>query len=251
MANLESEIKKSGLSDKEAKVYLALLELGQAPPSEVASYSGVNRATTYVILEELRKRGLATSFEKSKKIHFAAEPPERLKNLFEIEKEKLENNFSDLKNILPDLEKLYESRGERPKVRFFDGIEGIKSIREDIFKTRAKNMEEIVPLDESHKDFPPSKEDHREKMSIKLRGVNFRVIYTSKKGKIWPKIKGINESVKFVKPDFLPLSSEIVLFGNKTIIVVSKKKKFGVVLEDESITNTIRSVFNLLWKNLK
>ncbi len=251
MSNLENEIKKLGLSDKEAKVYLALLELGQAPPSEIASYSGVNRATTYVILEELKKRGLATSLEKGKKINFAAEPPERLSNLFKIEEKRLKENFSDFKKIIPDLEKIYESRGERPRVRFFEGIEGIEAIREDILKTRAKNMEEIVPLDISHKYFPPSKKDHRKVMSEKLKHVNCRVIYTSRKGQIWPKNQGIKERVKFIKPELFPISSEIVLFGNKTIIVVTKNKKFGIIIEDELITNTLKAVFNILWQNLR
>lgn len=251
MANLEAELKKLGLSDKETKVYLTVLELGQAPAAEIAAHSGINRATTYVILEELQKKGLASSFEKGKKTYFAAESPERLSNLFEIEKKQLEENFFDLKKIIPALEKIYESRGERPKVRFFEGKEGVASIREDILKTRAKSMEEIIPLDIAHKHFPPSKKDHREKISAQLKGVNFRVIYTSEKGQIWPRIKGVKESVKFIKPELFPISSEIVLFGNKTIMIATKNKKFGIILEDELITNTIRAVFNLLWKNLK
>ncbi|MDO8676272.1 MAG: helix-turn-helix domain-containing protein [Candidatus Azambacteria bacterium] len=251
MIRLESEIKKLGLSDKEAKVYLAVLELGQASVAEIAVNSGVVRVTAYVILEELRKKGLVSTFLKGKKTIFAAEPPVRLKNLFETEKEKLEKNFSDLKNILPDLNKLYESLGERPKVRFFEGIEGIKAIREDILKTRAKNMEEIVPLDISHKYFPPSGKDHRKVMNEKLKHVNCRVIYTSKKGQILQENKGAKERVKFIKPELFPISSEVVLFGNKTIIVVTKNKKFGIIIEDELITKTFRAVFNVLWQNLR
>lgn len=249
--NLEEKIKKLGLSDKEAKIYLALIELGQSSPSEVASYSGINRATTYVILEELRKKGLAASLEKNKKIHFTAEPPERLTDLFEIEKKKLEDNFSDVKNILPDLKKLYESRGERPKVRFFEGKKGVASIREEILKTRAKDMEEIIPLDIVHEYFPPSEKDHREMINRKMRNVNFRLIYTSKKGQIWPKDKNIKETVKFIKPELFQISSEIVLFGNKTIILTYKRKEFGVILEDKMIADTFKAIFNLLWRNLK
>ena len=251
MANLEAEIKKLGLSVKEAKVYLAVLELGQAPPAEIAVHSGINRATTYVILEELKKKGLVSTFFKGKKMIFAVESPERLKNLFEIEEHRVKESFSGLRKILPDLDKLYESRGERPKVRFFEGVEGIKAIREDILKTRAKNMEEIVPIDVSHKYFPPSEKDHRKMMNEKLKHVDCRVIYTSNKGQIWPKNQGIKERVKFIKPELFPISSEIVLFGNKTIIVVTKNKKFGIIIEDELITKTFKAVFNILWQSLK
>lgn len=252
MANLEVEIKKLGLSDKEAKIYLALLELGQALVAEIATRSGVNRATTYVILEELKRKGLISTFLKGKKTYFAAESPERFSSLFETEKSRLEENFSDLKKIFPDLEKIYESRGEQPKVRFFEGKEGIALLQEDILKTRAKNIEQIIPLDEAYKNFPPSKTDHRKRMYEKMRKVHFRIIYTSKKGAILPETNIIEKrSIKFIKHELFPISAEIVLFGDKTLIFVTKSKPFAVVLEDQLITNTFRTIFDLLWKNLK
>ncbi|KKS46160.1 MAG: hypothetical protein UV10_C0007G0016, partial [Candidatus Azambacteria bacterium GW2011_GWA1_42_19] len=164
----------------------------------------------------------------------------------------LEENFADLKKILPNLDKLYESRGERPKVRFFEGKEGIRSLQEDVVKTRVKNIEEIIPLDEAYKNFPLSGKDHREKMYEKLRNVNFRIIYTSKKGNVLPPVyKEIKRNVKFIKSELFPISAEIILFGSKTIIIVTRKKDFAVVLEDQFITDTFRAIFNLIWKNLK
>lgn len=250
MTNLEAEIKKLGLSDKEAKVYLTSLELGQAPVAEIAAHSGIVRVTAYVILEGLRKKGLISTFLKGKKTYFSAEPPERLKNLFKVEEKRLQESFSDLKKILPELHRLYEIKGERPKVRFFEGKDGINSLQEDILKTRVKSIEEIIPLDEAYKNFPPGEADHRGKMYKKLRNVKFRIIYTSKKGEILPRDNKIERSVKFIKPALFPISAEVILFGNKTIIIVTKKKDFAVVLEDHFITNTLRTIFNLLWKNL-
>ncbi|MEK7087357.1 MAG: helix-turn-helix domain-containing protein [Patescibacteria group bacterium] len=252
MANLENEIKRLGLSGKEAKVYLAALELGQASVAGIAIHSGINRATAYVILEELRKKGLVSTFLKGKKTYFAAEPPERLSNLFKIEENKIKDSFLSLEKILPDLDKLYESRGEHPKVRFFEGKEGIALLQEDILKTRAKNIEEIIPLDEAYKNFPPSKTDHRKRMYEKMRKVRFRIIYTSKKGAILPETNIIEKrSIKFIKHELFPISAEIVLFGDKTLIFVTKNKPFAVVLEDQLITSTFRTIFDLLWKNLK
>lgn len=248
MANLESEIKKLGLSDKEAKVYLAALELGQAPAAEIASHSGINRATTYVILEELRQRGLISSFEKSKKTIFAVEPPERLSNLFEIEKKRLGDNFSDLKKILPDLNKLYEIRGERPKTRFFEGRGGVASIREDILKTKTDYFYEFLPLDESYRFFPLTKADHREKMAKKLAHVIQRTIYSTKKGKIFPKKSGKSEYKFMGKQEF---TTEIVIYGNKAALVVHKAKIFGVIIDDSAISDTLKLIFNMIWGSLK
>ena len=46
-----------GLSEKEAEIYLALLELGTGTVVEVAKKSGVKRPTAYLVLDELKKMG--------------------------------------------------------------------------------------------------------------------------------------------------------------------------------------------------
>ncbi|OGD42016.1 hypothetical protein A2567_03105 [Candidatus Azambacteria bacterium RIFOXYD1_FULL_42_11] len=248
MVNLETEIKKLGLSDKETKVYLALLELGQVSPSEVASYSGVNRATTYVILEELKKKGLATSLEKNKKVHFVAEPPERLSHLFEIEKKQLEENFADLKKILPNLDKLYESRGERPKVRFFEGKEGVTSIRDDILKTKTKFIYQFLPLDESFRSFPQRQGDYREKMAKKLVNIRRKTIYHTVKGEVFPKKLGKSEYKFLSSPHF---NTEIIIYGNKLTMVNAMKKPIGIIVSDANITKTMMLIFEVIWKTIK
>src|SRR3989338_6412357 len=70
-----------GLSEKEAKVYLASLELGESAPAEIAKHAGINRDTTYVIAEKLVKDGLMSQLEKDKKTYFMAENPEQLLRL--------------------------------------------------------------------------------------------------------------------------------------------------------------------------
>ena len=275
MPNLENEIKKLGLSDKEAKVYLAALELGQATAAEIAAFSGIVRVTAYVILEELRKKGLVSAFLKSKKTYFAAEPPERLSHLFEIEERRLKESFSGLKKILPDLNKLYESRGERPKVRLFEGREGIDSLREDILKTKTKFLYQILPLDVISKNLLERKfqdstsakaSADREKIK-KLYNIPSKSIYYNKKGKIFP------EKLGKPRPSAPPLSSkagsaerrgkaeykfladkfetEIIIYGEKIAFINAKKKPVGIIIDDSVISSTVKAFFEALWKFLK
>ncbi|MDO8574835.1 MAG: helix-turn-helix domain-containing protein [bacterium] len=245
MVNLGTEIKKLGLSDKEAKVYLAVLELGQAPAAEIAAHSGVVRVTAYVVLEELRKKGLVSTFLKAKKTIFAAEPPERLKNLFEIEEHRVKESFSDLKKILPDLSKLYESRGEHPKARLFEGSEGIDSLREDILKTKTKFLYQILPLDIIAKS--PSERKFQDEKVKKLYNISSKSIYYNKKGKIFPGKLGKAE-YKFLADKF---ETEIIIYGEKIAFINAKKKPTGIIIDDFSISQTIKIFFEALWKLLK
>ena len=62
-------LNKTGLHEKEAKVYLALLELGTADVSDIAAKAGVKRPTSYLVLDELKERFGFPGACKSKFIH--------------------------------------------------------------------------------------------------------------------------------------------------------------------------------------
>jgi len=74
------ELQDLGLSEKEARVYLAALELGQTTADKLAKHAKVNRSTTYVQLESLMKVGLMSTHEERKKTVFAPESPELLED---------------------------------------------------------------------------------------------------------------------------------------------------------------------------
>ena len=65
-----------GLSEKEAKIYLALLELEMATVFEVAKQSGINRSSAYVVLEGLKKKGLVGISDDKKVRRYIAASPE-------------------------------------------------------------------------------------------------------------------------------------------------------------------------------
>src|SRR3989338_3658806 len=92
-----------GLSDNEAKVYMAILDLGQATVLEISAKAGVNRPTTYVQIESLKKMGLVSSQTKGKKQIFIAESPDQLEFVIEQEKKTVEQKKEELAKILPEL----------------------------------------------------------------------------------------------------------------------------------------------------
>src|SRR4051812_25054594 len=78
---LIASIEDLGLSQKEARVYLANLMLGPATVQKIADQSGIKRVTTYVILESLNNLGLVSQSTKGKKTYFVAEEPSHLRRL--------------------------------------------------------------------------------------------------------------------------------------------------------------------------
>src|SRR3990167_7744709 len=71
-ADLAKNLEQIGLSPKEAQVYLALLSLESSTAYEIAQHCEVKKPTVYVILEDLRQKGLVLKVPHAKKALFAA-----------------------------------------------------------------------------------------------------------------------------------------------------------------------------------
>lgn len=242
----EKELQQLGLSDKESKTYLASLELGSTSVQEIAKKAGLKRPTTYFAIGQLMKKGLMSSFEKGKKTFFTAESPERLVSLIAAQRRKAQALEEDLQRVLPELNNLFNLTGERPRVRFFEGKEGLKAIQEDILKSKIKSLENIYPRDDFIKVFSQKEREEyiakREKQKIKVR-----TIYTSQKPPVLPSKERFVER-KFVPHIRFPFSADIVIYGDKIAIGTYRGKLVGVIIESKEIAETLRLIFNLAWE---
>ena len=180
-----NKLKDIGLSEKEAKVYLGMLELGPATVLEISAKAEINRPTTYLQIESLKKRGLVSTQIKGKKQLFMAESPEQLDILLEREKKILEQKQGELKEILPELESLFRTSDSKPVVRFFEGKEGLMKILEEFLKTKNKPILGIAAIEPKYEIFPDILEDYSKRRVSKK--INSRVIYTSLDGPILSK----------------------------------------------------------------
>jgi sugar-specific transcriptional regulator TrmB len=137
-----------GLSEKEARVYLALLELGPVTAQDVASHSGVNRTTIYLAIESLKKHGLVSGYEKDGRSMFTAESPKRLADLIGEEVRIAEEKQRLVSTFIPELLAMHRMERGKPVVRYFEGEEGIQSLRATLAETRTKQFDTFARLHE-------------------------------------------------------------------------------------------------------
>lgn len=93
-------LEEVGLNEKEARVYLALLQLGEDSVGEIAKEANIKRPTAYLVLESLEKRGLIKQNTLHKKSVYTAEPPEKILSILQQDKEMVQA-------ALPKLMKFY------------------------------------------------------------------------------------------------------------------------------------------------
>jgi HTH-type transcriptional regulator, sugar sensing transcriptional regulator len=245
----EKELISFGLSEKESKVYLAALELGAETAQNLAKKAGINRPTTYVIIDSLKKRGLMSEVETGKKTHYLAETPERLEGLLNLFETELQYKKNEIKRILPMLSEIFATAGEKPRVRFFEGREGIKAIQDDFLTVKSKLVEGIVNLDKISQ-FLPNFEDTYSEKRVK-KGIKSNIIYCREAGPMM----GASDSSKLREAKFLstkrfPISADITIYDDKIALLAYKAKPISVIIENKEIAETLRSIFYILWERL-
>ncbi|MEA3248859.1 MAG: helix-turn-helix domain-containing protein [Patescibacteria group bacterium] len=242
MSYLERELQKIGFSDKEARVYLAGVETGPSSAQELARRSGVNRATTYVMIESLSGRGLMSSFMKGKKRFFVTEPPSNILSIVKEEKIEIQEKEKRVEALMSDLNDLIGKK-DQPQVMFFEGEKGIERLRRSVLESGVKEVEEFSPIDEAYKFFPPSEKDHRDTFRKKF---DIRLIYTSKKGAFLPeKEEGVER--RFIPSDQFSFGGDIAIYGSKVNIIYYAPQLVGVLIEHDGISETFRNMFSLAW----
>jgi len=241
------ELQDLGLSEKEARVYLASLELGATTADKLAKHAKIVRSTTYVQLESLMKMGLMSTYEEGKKTMFAPESPELLRRVLAKQRDDLTGKERDLASYLPELLRQFESAGERPVVRFFSGKEGIASVREEVLTAKdKKNLVIYSPEKLSH----VFSQEYLNEYSSRRRalGIHSRSIYTYKEYFSHAGLDELTER-RYLAPTVLPLQVDIYLFDHKTAILSLNEDKFAFVIESSHVTDGMRLIFEFLWSH--
>jgi len=236
-------LEKFGLSEKEAKVYLACLELGEVTASDISLKSNLPRTLIYDILERLIDLGLTSYVVKNNKKYFIASDPHELQRIIK-EKE------AEIDKILPDLENLQKIKGvKRPKVEVYEGIEGMKTIMDNILRSNIKEFFAYGSSRSSYEVMPAFMDDwHKQRIKKK---VIMKILYNNTK-QARDKVKSIPKTLKYADYKFMPIELEsptaTLIYGNKVVLQSWTKEPFAVLIEDERMAENQKRYFEELWK---
>lgn len=237
-------LKKIGLEDKEASVYLASLSLGPTTILKLARACNTKRTTVYGIVENLKQKGLMSIEQKGLKQIYAPENPEKLEST-------LENRQLEFKNSLPEFLGLYKLKGEESVIKYYTGISKMQDIYKDTLKEIRPHQDYLVIANQEKwynldPEFAISFIERRAKLNIKTR----LLFQDSKTAREHKKLdKNWDQKVKIL-PKGTPLNVDTILLPQKMIVLELTPPYMTVVIKNKSIIELHREMFEIIWRGL-
>lgn len=241
---LHEKLISFGLSEKEAKIYIAALQIGYASVQKISIAAQVNRATTYAVIDRLLNEGIMSSFKEGKKFYFYAEHPEKaLRILLNKQKTELVIKANNLSRVLPELKARSIRQGEAPFLCFYNGVEGIKEITKTIFRGRDTHYRILYNHELFYESF--KQKDLQNLAYERLRkNIPAKVIRITKdKNQEAKNADQIN-----INPSLFNMNIDISLYDTMTRIISLKKPLSAISINNKNITKSLKNIFDILWE---
>lgn len=247
MAELYKNLATSaGLTDKEAQIYLALLNLGEASVIDVAKFAGLKRTTVYNILPDLMMRGLISAAGRAHKRKFFVEDVRHLKMQAEDREKKINR-------LLPELQAMHNILPSKARITYYEGEGGMRALYRDTLDSQKPgdtmyaftgmiNMWSVMP-----KDFVDDYIKERVNKKIRIKVIAPKSLEADE----WVKTAAATlREIKLINNSTQVFSSDMEIYDNKVALISYKENFVGVIIESKEICQMMRAAFQVMWEGL-
>jgi len=239
----EFELIEAGLSEKQAAIYMTLLQLGRANAAQISRETGIKRTTVYDISTDLMHRGLiAVNNKESRSRYFYVLDPENLK-------EQPRQTLNMIDRILPELKTMYENSPNKPNIRYFDGPSGLKQIHDELLEIRSG---EYFYFDVGIKMIDLLGADYLKNFVTKRieRGIWSNSLRVRNAEVDLDFLKGSRQNLRNVR--FFPQASRtdfisLYIYDGRLGIASSNKEGYGLIIESEELSASMKIIWDLVW----
>ncbi len=251
MTNINENILiDAGLSDKQAKIYMFLLNNGMTNAKIISTKTQIGRALTYKILDQLIAMGLIEKRNVGKITLFFPSHPQVIKNLAEKRKQESSIASENLNSVFGSLASSYNLLLGRPNIQFYEGVEGMKKIYDDILETGQDIFLVSSPIEEGREEALHLIKEQIEKQVA--QNIKTKAITPLGNQKTATDITDDEKYLitrKEIPSEKLHIPAQIIIYGDKVTITNFKEGIISVVIDSKYIHETFRKMFNYIWNH--
>jgi len=237
---VENQFKELGFTDRETRVYLALIELGSSTVGPISKKTKLQPSKIYETIEKLIEKGLVSYTLVSKTKHFQASNPREIIKMIDNKKKRFEE-------VVKALEEKQKSREEKQVSVIHEGHKSFRAL----FNLIADNL----TSKDYYYAFAFGEEYHSESASILLHNfhkklgkkkVDDRAIGNLKYKKIIRRaFKDVkNYKLRFTKNVF---PSGMLMYKDRTIHLIWGERPTAIEIISEQVNERYRKFFLELW----
>ncbi len=251
MINIDT-LEAIGFENNEAKIYLALLELGETTIIPLSKKAGLPRTTCYFLVDKMADKGLLSKTARGAHTYFSASTPEKIREIAILNEQRSKNQRQLADEIVPQLVDLRRKTPKGPKIQYFSGRQGIRAIFDDLITSGATKDHYIgstkACIKIAGEQFMKDWVKRRVKNGIFSYGVR-----VESEEEMRNTFRSSQKNLRQIK--FAPSGAEfpvyISIYGNKVAFVTSDKEGFGMIIDSPDLSKTFRSIFNIIWASSK
>ena len=231
--NIVDQLTRLGLNGRQARVYLAMLQLGPASAIEIAKHTKFKHPTVYDVLDVLEERGLITESLVNGRKMFA---PEERK--------------SALESVLPDLQDLYLGGTHRTRIHFYEGRAGVLAVRSELLNVKSKEYFYFGAVQEMMRLSSPEEEAAYTQERIR-RGIRSWSIRNREREVAFDYMQPGEANLRNVRYFPRPMSdsvSGLYIYDDKIMVSSALKENYTVIIESRELFTLMKALWQCIWE---
>ncbi len=244
--DLERHLEDAGLTKSEAKVYLALLELGASTTGPLVTLSKTADSKIYVVLEKLVNKGMASSFKQGGVRFFKAAPPNQILGYLKEKKTTIESQEQRMLSVLPMLNALSDSHEEEKEAIVYRGPKGVKTAFSNVVDSLGPGETVCVMGVHSFGNNLKRIEINFHK-NLSEKGVNVRFLVNRDATQIADEfLKYKSTKIRLIDENIFTLAI-FLIYKNKVIISLADDM-IMFMIKSQKTKDSFQSYFEKIWK---
>lgn len=236
-------LQQFGLTEKQARIYLALLKLGTANVSVIATQAQIKRPTAYVLIDEMLSGGFVTESKTARDRLFSPIAPEVLKN-------RLRDQAQQFEQALPMLASMTQAQAGRPQVVVQEGKEAIIRAYYDALSSEQEIcfMSDVDTLGEGFSDFIAQ---FNQRIVSEGRQVR-EVVSNTFAGRKYAREALADAPARQTRILDEIVANDTAIYGDTLLIVSFKENNYFLVkITNPQVAASFRTIFEQLWRSSK
>jgi sugar-specific transcriptional regulator TrmB len=238
---MEEDLMDIGLSKNEAKIYIALNELGSTTIGDIAKESKIHRSNVYDAIEGLVQKGLASFILKDKVKYYQ---PTDSSNLFNMIQEKEEK----VKSLLPRLELLQGLSHEKSEASIQIGLAASRRALDAFLEYNSEILVMGAPSNVGKLIGPFLQNFHKRRIEKKIM---MRHIYNTDAFDRIAYLKKLKYTPVRVLPSEYNSPVATVIVGDEVTFIQWIDSPVIITIKNKSMVDGYRKYFYYLWKDAK